>query len=296
MDESNPNYYNVFQALQRSFHNFFMIYQKPSTKIFFVACAALLISSCVRPTSNYPQLDKAEVEAERKLQQEAADAEKARKEKEHAAKMERYGERLKEVGMKIQAGGLTLCSQMKFPKNNCLFDFYITQERGLNAFADGKKIHITQSMMKFASDDADLAVVLGHEYAHNIMGHISAKKTNALVGTALGLALDVALDTQGINSGQAFSKYGSSEGAMIFSKEYEQEADYIGLYIAALGGYDVKNAPDLWRKMALKDPESIFTGISHPTSPERSIALEKTVAEITRKQQNGGVVMPEFKE
>ena len=40
------------------------------------------------------------------------------------------------------------------------------------AFADGTKVFLTRGMMRFAQSDEELALVVAHETAHNIMGHI----------------------------------------------------------------------------------------------------------------------------
>ncbi|MCM8804868.1 MAG: M48 family metalloprotease, partial [Candidatus Omnitrophica bacterium] len=80
-------------------------------------------------------------------------------------------------------------------------------------------------------------------------------------------------------------------------KEFEKEADYLGTYIAAVSGYDITNAANLWRKMAAEYPGStkdIFLA-THPSSPERYILIEKTVKEIKEKQEKGLPLKVEFK-
>jgi membrane-associated protease RseP (regulator of RpoE activity) len=41
----------------------------------------------------------------------------------------------------------------------------------VNAFADGRTILVTTGMLRFSRNDDELAVVLGHELAHNVLGH-----------------------------------------------------------------------------------------------------------------------------
>jgi len=56
---------------------------------------------------------------------------------------------------------------------------------------------------------------------------------------------------------------------MAFSQDFEAEADYVGLYHAARAGYDIENAPYIWRRFAASDPRGIdAVGGSHPA--ERS--------------------------
>ncbi len=87
-------------------------------------------------------------------------------------------------------------------------------------------------------------------------------------------------------------------GGGAFSKGFEFEADYASLYIAARAGHDVKSAPNFWRRMAAEHPKSLEKGFlaSHPSTPERFVAMEKTIQEIKEKQKLGKPLIPEPKE
>ena len=85
--------------------------------------------------------------------------------------------------------------------------------------------------------------------------------------------------------------------AQIFSQEYELETDYAGVYYAAHAGYDVSEAVDFWRRMAVEHPPSIdFRGFSHPSTAVRSLTLEKAVEEIREKTVARSPVIPDLKE
>lgn len=176
----------------------------------------------------------------------------------------------------------------------CPYAVVVTQDGTINAFADGEAIYVTTGMMRFAEDD-ELAVVLGHEMAHNAMGHIDAKKQNALAGGLLGLVADIALASQGINTGGAYTNQFAQLGAMTFSQDFEREADYVGLYALALAGYPLDEAPTFWRHMAIANPGSIQLATSHPTTAERFVRLEQVLEEIREKQEAGSELRPEMK-
>jgi predicted Zn-dependent protease len=161
----------------------------------------------------------------------------------------------------------------------------------LNAYADGAKIVITTAMMEFAAKDEELANIIAHEYAHNVMRHIDSKKGNAILGTLAGMAIDAAIG----GGGNAASQLGGNIGAGSYSVDFEKEADYVGLYIFARTGYDPNQAIQFWRKMSQADEMAIDTGVTHPTNPERFVAMKKTIAEINYKQQNGLRLVPEFR-
>lgn len=177
----------------------------------------------------------------------------------------------------------------------CAYGAVALKNAALNAWADGQQIVLTTAMMRFASTDDELAVIVAHEIAHNAMRHIDAKKTNAGFGAILGAIVDVAAASQGVNTGGDFAKQGAAIGAMTYSQDFEREADYVGLYILARSGRPFATSPDFWRRMAQETPGSIKYASTHPTSAERFVRLEKTVAEIQLKQSSGLALLPDPK-
>ena len=165
------------------------------------------------------------------------------------------------------------------PLISCDYGFYVVQDDALNAYADGRDVIIHQGMMRFARSDTELAAVVAHELAHNIMGHIEAIQTNAMGG----MLLDFLAAGFGVNTQGAFSKI----AAGAYSQEFEAEADHVGLYIMALANYDLTDAPNFWRRMAIEHPTGIDYGVSHPTTPERFLGLENAITIITEQQTAG---------
>lgn len=164
------------------------------------------------------------------------------------------------------------------PAAACDYPVSAAIDEAVGAFADGKNVTISSGMMRFAETDEELANVISHEVAHNAMGHISKSGANANIG----LLLDVLAAGFGVNTGGAFSKV----GADAFSQSFEAEADYVGLYMMARAGYAIDNAADFWRRMGAANPGAISLkrASTHPATPERFIALEKTVVEIEAKR------------
>ncbi len=113
---------------------------------------------------------------------------------------------------------------------------------------------------------------------------------NAIPGLLLDLlAAGVGVNTQGLFMNMTANAY---------SQEFEAEADYVGLYMMKQSGMEIENAPDFWRRMAAIHPGSIKTNLlaTHPASPERFLALEKTVEEIRDKVEKGLPLAPEMEE
>lgn len=134
---------------------------------------------------------------------------------------------------------------------------------GVNAFAarfgDLTGMYVTAGMLRFAPSDDDLAVVLGHELAHLILKHVTVRRAA--------------------------------------SRRYEQEADYVGLYLAARAGFDVSGAPEVWDRMSRLSPYSTIDwgAYTHPTSPTRALALRQTLAEIAGKRERGEPLEPDWR-
>ena len=186
------------------------------------------------------------------------------------------------VTFKVARGPARLALRA-LPAQRCRFDLRLVDDDTINAFADGRNVVIHRGLMRFIVSDQHLAVVVGHEIAHNAMGHADAKKKNATVGAIGGLLADIAAAALGVNTDGAFTDIGARAGAGAYSVAFEQEADYVGLYALARAGYPIDGAADVWRLMATADPKSItFAGL-HPTSPERYLGMEQHIREIKGK-------------
>lgn len=170
----------------------------------------------------------------------------------------------------------------------CPYHVRLVMTDTMAAAADGQRIIVTSGMMRFAESNDELAVVVGHEIAHNLMGHIDKKRGNQI----LGALIDAILHGAGVNTHGVFTQI----GAMVFSQDFEREADYVGLYLMARAGYPVDGAANLWRRIGVAHPGSISAnlGATHPPTPERFLALEQTAAEIAAKQKTGQPLAFEF--
>lgn len=170
---------------------------------------------------------------------------------------------------------------------------YNANDSVVNAYADGQNIVVTRGMKRFTQTDEELALVISHELAHNVMDHLDKRKQNATGGYVAGTVLDIALAVGGISTGGFFGKVGGGAGASMYGSDFESEADYVGMYIFANAGYDTSNAADFWRRMAAENSsKSIKLETTHPTSAERFLAMGKTHEEISLKRAKGETLEP----
>ena len=152
------------------------------------------------------------------------------------------------------------------PEETCAYQLLLVDGDEINAAADGRTIYLNRGMLRFVRTDEELALVLGHELAHNAMRHIEAMQTNAMMGTVGGAALDILAAAGGANTGGAFADAGGDIGRMMFSQAFESEADYVGLYFTARAGFDTTDVESFWRRMAAENPLGIRFAYSHTYS------------------------------
>ena len=72
------------------------------------------------------------------------------------------------VSMSARRGATLLDASLE-PDRVCDYPVLLGDDDALNAYADGNNIIITRGMMRFFESDRELALVIGHELAHNSM-------------------------------------------------------------------------------------------------------------------------------
>jgi hypothetical protein len=154
------------------------------------------------------------------------------------------------------------------PVEECAYDVRLKITSDINAYATGTTVTVTSGMMKFVESDEELAMIVGHELAHNTMGHI-----RKIVGN-----------------------YIFSLGATRYARPFESEADYVGLYYLARAGYDMDGVEDVWRRLALISPQNTSRAKTHPTTSERFLRIAVARDEIEAKQSAGETLVPNFLE
>jgi Zn-dependent protease with chaperone function len=181
------------------------------------------------------------------------------------------------------------------PVTGCAIPIYLETNPEANAYTDYSKIVIQSGWLRLTRTEADLAAVVGHELAHNTMGHYRKKQLNGFIGAVGGTAIDGGFLLGGISTGGAFSGYLQTAGINAFSVGFELEADYVGSYYAARAGYDVSGAEEVWQRLGLEDPTSIRKASTHPTTPVRFLQMRKVIAEIAEKKAKNLPLLPELK-
>jgi Zn-dependent protease with chaperone function len=163
---------------------------------------------------------------------------------------------------------------------------YVVDNKEWNAMAMANfSVYVFSGLMADMDDD-ELAIVLGHELAHATYEHSSRQATKS---TYSGIAGQVASYGAGKLSNplargaaQQATSLGLTTFGNVYSREYEDQADRVGLRYVYEAGYDYKKAPPLWRRFADKygdqDKVTNFFFGDHSLSTKRAAALEKEIA------------------
>lgn len=159
----------------------------------------------------------------------------------------------------------------------------------------GKMAVYTGLLERLELTDDEVAAVMGHEIAHALREHARerigrqmATQTGTTIGTiALEVLTGVSIDPQlaGTVSQAVF--------VLPNSREAEQEADRIGVELAARAGYDPRAAVSLWQKMAqvggTNGPEFLST---HPSPANRLRDLQVYAHKVMPLYQRASNVGP----
>ena len=140
----------------------------------------------------------------------------------------------------------------------CLGRVRLARSTQVNAFATGRAVVMTVAMLNFLRSDDELAVVLGHELAHNIFHHRAMRSEE---GILRGLGL---------------------KPSAVWKRE--EAADRFGLRLMAAADYDLDAAIPFWRRDLGKYDwfPQIFR--SHPSLGARERIAAEEIAAIRREK------------
>lgn len=143
-------------------------------------------------------------------------------------------------------------------------------------------------------DDREIAVIIGHELAHNILKHREKKEGNAAIGGAVGLLFDIGLLAAGVNTQGAISQAAMDAGAKAYSQEFESEADYLGGLHACPSRIRDWGSTRFYRRMGVQNPVSQVKNYfsTHPSTPERAVSVSQTILEIQGKANRQEALLP----
>lgn len=174
-----------------------------------------------------------------------------------------------EVEVTIRRGGAR-SSVTVTPERSCGYEVQLNPSDELNARADGRRLFISTALAGFTESDDELAVILGHELAHNVLGHREWD------------------DVGGLGRSQNDTREAVDGG----TGGQEQQADRVGLYLMARAGYDPALAAPFWRRFGSSNWRVQMPQWGHASAQTRARRLDEVRAEIEAKRSAGVALLP----
>ncbi|WP_161595924.1 M48 family metallopeptidase [Flavisphingopyxis soli] len=141
----------------------------------------------------------------------------------------------------------------------CATIFQVKASASLGAAADGRYVQVTAPLVDFAREDEELAAVLAHELAHNILRHRER------------------LDAADIDRG-LLQEFGRSAR---LTRATETEADRLSVWLLAGAGYDPMAAVRFWTRWDKERGKPLIASATHGRSSTRIAAIEDEIATMT---------------
>lgn len=165
------------------------------------------------------------------------------------------------------------------------WEFNLVESKEVNAWCmPGGKVVCYTGLLPVTQNETALAIVMGHETAHAILGHGKERMSQQMAAEGLGALGGAAMgtNTKAVNIfGQVYG-IGAQYGALLpNSRKQELEADHYGLIFAAAAGYDPRQAVDFWTRMAAMSngqQPPVFMS-SHPSDEERIRKVSEVMPE-----------------
>ncbi len=192
------------------------------------------------------------------------------------AMVKRIGQRIAQVAT----------NQYPVAKNFTWEFFVIEKDDEANAFClPGGKVFVYTGIFKYASNDDELAAVMGHEIGHALARHgaerMSAGQLQQMGGQVLGAVMQGQGNPQNTAMVMQAFGIGSQLGIMLpHSRTQEYEADHIGLVLSAKAGYNPQSALTFWEKFAKSGrtaPEYLST---HPAPANRIAKIRALLPQV----------------
>lgn len=162
---------------------------------------------------------------------------------------------------------------------NLPYTFTVVDNDQINAFATmGGFVYLHTGLLRTASNEAELASVIGHEIGHVVARH--SQKQIRQQALTQGL-----LSAAGLGNAQIVQLGVAAAVSLPNSRQDELEADTLGLRMITRAGYAPRAMPDFMQKLDQGGRANILS--THPGARERVVALNRQIPSNTANQGFG---------
>ena len=183
------------------------------------------------------------------------------------------------------------------------FEFLAMRDPAINAFAlPGGFIGVHSGLLAAAETESELASVLAHEIAHVSQRHIARllgqqQQLQLPMMAALAAALLLGRSRPDLATGAAAAaQAGAAQATLGYSRDFEREADRIGMQALTAAGFDVRAMATFFEKMQrstrVTDDGTVPGYLrTHPVTSERIADAQNKATAIPYRQHADS---PEF--
>ena len=162
------------------------------------------------------------------------------------------------------------------------YEFYVLNTPEINAFAvPGGKVFFNSGLILMVEKEDELAGVMAHEIGHVLARHIARQSEQGMklgLATLGALLAGIFLGPQAATAIGVTAQAASATAMLKYSREYEEEADYLGLKYMERAGYDPQAMVTMLKKLrrisgpASTDPPAYL--LTHPAAEQRMGNME----------------------
>ncbi len=175
------------------------------------------------------------------------------------------------------------------------FDFFVVKDPTLNAFAlPGGYIGVHTGLILAAESESEFASVLGHEIAHVTQRHIAqivgkqSQSAMLMIASLLVAVLAARSNSQVSEAAIAAGHAGAIQSQLGYTRDFEREADRVGLQTLESAGFDVRGMPGFFERLQRSSryyennaPAYLRT---HPLTTERIADMENRASAMPYRQ------------
>ena len=182
------------------------------------------------------------------------------------------------------------------------FTIKIIDSDEINAMAlPGGFFYINSGLLLNADEEAEMAGVMAHEIAH-VCAHHAARQMTRMRYTQLGMVPLIMM------TGYGWTSFGIYQAAQLavpvaflkFSRDFEEQADYLGIQYAYRSGYDPQATITFFEKIQAlekRKPGALARAFSdHPQTPDRIAHSQEEIARVLPARDQYVVTTSEFED